>query len=59
MLVVVRIKREDLVDEAGRISKSISPKSDKPTLYRLTEITVKWVLANPNPIPLGKVDYYH
>ena len=27
-------------------------------LYRLTEITVKWVLANPNPIPLEKVEYF-
>ena len=50
---------QSLVDEAGRISKSISSKSDKTTLYRLAEITVKWVLANPNPLPLGKVDYYH
>lgn len=50
---------QSLVDEAGRISKSISSKSDKTTLYRLAEITVKWVIANPNPIPLGKVDYYH
>ena len=28
-------------------------------LYRLTELTVKWVLANPDPIPLGKVEYNH
>jgi hypothetical protein len=25
---------------------------DKPELYRLTELTVAWVLANPTPIPL-------
>ncbi len=48
-----------LVEEAKRISKSIFSKSDKPELYRLTEITVQWVIANPKPIPLGKVDYYH
>jgi hypothetical protein len=25
---------------------------DKATLYRLTELAVDWVLANPDPVPL-------
>ena len=49
----------DLVDEADKISKGISANSNKAALYRLTELTVKWVLANPNPIPLEKVEYNH
>ena len=36
---------------------SISSKSDKETLYRLTELIVDWILANPTPILLGDVDY--
>lgn len=30
---------------------------DEKTLYRLNELTVMWVLANPDPIELKKVDY--
>ncbi len=41
------------MNEADTIAKMISSNSDKNILYRLTELTVKWVLANPNPIPLG------
>jgi len=48
-----------LLEEATRLSKSISANSDKVVLYRLTELTVKWVLSYPNPIPLGKVLYVH
>lgn len=29
----------------------------KKTLYRLTELIVDWILANPTPILLGDVDY--
>jgi hypothetical protein len=31
---------------------------DKPELYRLTELTVAWVLANPTPIPLDGPQAY-
>ena len=47
----------DLVEEADKISKGIYANSDKASLYRLSELTVKWVLANPDSIPLGKVEY--
>ena len=50
---------QELVNEADTIAKMISSNSDENILYRLTEITVKWVLANPNPIPLEKVEYFH
>ena len=50
---------QDLMEEADKISGKISANSDKAALYRLTELTVKWVLANPDPIPLGKVEYIH
>jgi hypothetical protein len=30
---------------------------DKAELYRLTELTVAWVLANPRPVPLGSTSY--
>jgi hypothetical protein len=30
---------------------------DKPTLYRLTELAVAWVLANPYPVPLRDPPY--
>ena len=48
-----------LIEEADKLSKGISANSDKAALYRLTELTVEWVLANPDPIPLGKVEYNH
>ena len=35
----------------------ISSQSDKNEIYLLTELAVKWVLANPDPIPLEDVDY--
>jgi hypothetical protein len=30
---------------------------DKAELYRLTELAVCWVLANPNPLPLSATPY--
>lgn len=48
---------KDLVEEAGYIIKHITVSTDKNTLYRLTEIIVQWVLANSEPLPLGKVNY--
>ena len=50
---------QELLEEAAGLSGSISANSDKAVLYRLTELTVKWILSNPDPIPLGKVDYVH
>ena len=47
----------DLIDEAGNIIKDIAISTDKKTLYRLTEIIVQWVLANPEPILLNEVNY--
>lgn len=47
----------ELIDEAGNIIKDIAIFTDKKTLYRLTEIIVQWVLANPEPIPLNEVNY--
>lgn len=46
-----------LTDEACCLAKSVSANSDKKMLYRLTELTVEWVLANPKPIELTEVDY--
>lgn len=42
----------ELIEEAICITKHITVSTDKNTLYRLTEIIVKWVLANPEPILL-------
>lgn len=48
---------KELVEETNYIIKHITVSMDKNTLYRLTEIIVKWVLANSEPLPLGKVNY--
>ena len=45
------------VDEANRIVKEISASSEEKSLYRLTEIIVNLVVANPQPVPLGDVTY--
>lgn len=47
----------ELVDEACRLAKNVSSRSDEKLLYRLNELAVKWVIANPEPIVLGKVEY--
>lgn len=47
----------ELIEEATCITKHITVSTDKNTLYRLTEIIVKWVLANPEPISLSEVNY--
>lgn len=46
-----------LIEEACALSQSISSHSDEKKLYRLTELAVKWVIANPEPIALKQVDY--
>ena len=48
---------KEKLDEAVLLAGSISSKSDEKTLYKLTELIVDWVLANPKPILLGEVDY--
>ncbi len=45
------------VDEADKIIKKISVSTDEKPLYRLTEIIVNLVIANPQPVQLGEVDY--
>jgi hypothetical protein len=47
----------ELVEEAVGIAKQVTASTDKKALYRLTEITVNWVVANAEPIPLGEVNY--
>ena len=47
------------VDEANKIIKKISASTDEKTLYRLTEIIVNLVVDNPQPVPLGEVNYEH
>lgn len=44
-------------DELITLAKSIDASSCEDTLYRLCELAVKWVLANPEPIKLDKVPY--
>lgn len=47
----------ELMEEVACITQHITVSADKKTLYRLTEIVVKWVLANPEPILLSEVNY--
>ena len=47
----------ELVEEACRLAKNVSSRSEEKLLYRLNELAVKWVIANPEPIALGKVEY--
>lgn len=46
-----------LVEEACRLAKNVSSRSEERPLERLNELAVKWVIANPEPIALGKVEY--
>ena len=46
-----------LVEEACNLTKKISPRSGKKELYRLNELVVQWVIANPEPVKLGDEDY--
>lgn len=47
-----------LVSEAVALASHVNADSGKADLYRLTELTVNWVIANSKPIMLGDVDYY-
>ncbi|MCM1166668.1 MAG: hypothetical protein NC401_11745, partial [Ruminococcus sp.] len=44
-------------EEALALIKSIGKNSDGSDVLRLCEINIHWVLANPDPIPLGEVKY--
>ena len=48
---------ESLFKEAEKLSKSISANSNEAELERLCELAVKWILINPEPINLKRVDY--
>ena len=43
-------------DEIAEITKDIKNK-DEAALNRLTELSVKWVVQNPNPIAIGEIEY--
>ena len=47
----------ETAEKACALAETISNKSSKETLYQLTELAVKWVLENNEPIALEKVDY--
>lgn len=49
-------KEKDL-EKAVALAKSISANSDDDDLNMLCKYAVEWVLLNPNPISLEKVDY--
>ena len=43
-------QQQDENKELAALAKSIHADSTEEDLYRLTELTVKWVIANPQPI---------
>lgn len=47
----------ELTEQACSLAMRISSRSDENLLYPLTEIAVKWVLENNQPVPLDNVDY--
>jgi hypothetical protein len=44
-----------LTNEACKILEGITASSNEASIYRLTEIIVKWVLENPEPIALDDI----
>ncbi len=48
---------KELVEEASNIARKISRNTSEKDLYRLNELTVNWIIANPKPIKLNKVNY--
>ena len=50
-------QQQDENEELAALAKSIHADSTKEDLYRLTELTVKWVIANPQPTKLKQVNY--
>lgn len=55
--VMGNIPDEDEHQEALALIKSIGKNSDGDDVLRLCEINIHWVLANPEPIALGEVNY--
>ena len=47
----------EITEKACSLAKRISSRSDENLLYSLTELAVKWVLDNNQPIPLNNVNY--
>lgn len=47
----------ETAERACSLAKKITSQSNESTLYSLTELAVKWVLENNQPIPLNEVDY--
>ena len=50
-------QQQDENKELAALAKSIHADSTEEDLYRLTELTVKWVIANPQPTKLKQVNY--
>ena len=50
-------QQQDENKELAALAKSIHANSTEEDLYRLTELTVKWVIANPQPIKLKQINY--
>ena len=50
-------QQQDENEELAALAKSIHADSTEEALYRLTELTIKWVIANPQPIKLKQVNY--
>lgn len=50
-------QQQDENEELAALAKSIHADSTEEALYRLTELTVKWVIATPQPIKLQQVNY--
>ena len=50
-------QQQDENKELAALAKSIHADSTEEDLYRLTELTVKWVIANSKPIKLKQVNY--
>jgi hypothetical protein len=48
---------ESELSEAAALVADIRPNGEADGDYRLCELAVKWVLKNPNPVPLNKPDY--
>ena len=50
-------QQQDENEELAALAKSIHADSTEEALYRLTELTITWVIANPQPIKLKQVNY--
>lgn len=50
-------QQQDENKELAALAKSIHADSTEEALYWLTELTIKWVIATPQPIKLQQVNY--